>query len=584
MSSTRRVLIIYTGGTIGMQRTARGFAPAPGLLARELARMPQFQDPDGPPNTTPRSQWGTRIEYRLVENAPILDSSNMGVEDWVALARQIQANYDEYDAFVVLHGTDTMAYTASALSFMLGNLGKTVVLTGSQIPLVEYRSDALANLLGALTIAGHFDIPEVGLYFHEKLMRGNRTRKMDAAGLDAFHSNNLPPLARMGVGIDVGWHLVRPMPKAPLIVRPITELGVACMRVFPGLTAQTLDGFLRPPLRGVVLETYGTGNVPDDRPEFIEVLRAANERGIVVVNCTQCARGAVTDDYVGGRALRDAGVVPGADLTPEAALTKLGYLLSRDNLGPAEVKQWMLTDLRGEITPPEKTPRFSFNDRDFVRRVAAALKPNDELREAEAGVDRAIRPVVMCSAASRGDVATLQQLIDAGTPADAPDYDGRTPLHLAAAEGQLAACRLLVNQGADVNAVDRWGGTPLRDAMRAGRRAVVAFLEATGARFIGDTATLALCAAADAGRLGELVRLVDAGANPEQADADGRTPLQFAAAGGHHPVVLYLLAEGVTVQTADRWGITPLMAAKQSGRSEVVELIERAVVGHRPGP
>ena len=136
MSSTRRVLIIYTGGTIGMQRTARGFAPAPGLLARELARMPQFQDPDGPPNTTPRSQWGTRIEYRLVENEPILDSSNMGVDDWVALARQIQASYDDYDAFVVLHGTDTMAWTASALAFLLEGLSRPVVVTGSQVPLV----------------------------------------------------------------------------------------------------------------------------------------------------------------------------------------------------------------------------------------------------------------------------------------------------------------------------------------------------------------------------------------------------------------------------------------------------------------
>lgn len=476
MADRPHVLVMYTGGTIGMQRTARGYAPQPGLLSQHLARMPQFQDPGKPRGTMPRSSFGRHVTYHLKEYSPLLDSSNMDMGDWVRLAHEVERFYDDFDAFVILHGTDTMAYSASALSFMLRNLGKPVVMTGSQIPLVEVRNDAVDNLLGALTIAGHFRIPEVTLYFHHKLMRGNRTRKMDASGLDAFQSTNLGPLAEVGTGIDVAWHRVRRMPKAPLIVRPITERNVAALRIFPGITAEIMQNFLQPPLRGVVLETYGSGNVPDIRPDFLDALRRATESGIVIVNCTQCPKGTVSPDYVGGKALTEVGVIGGADMTPEAALTKLAYLLSRSELSVDEVRRWMAIDLRGEMTPPATAPRFDFADSRFVREVASALVPGEGQLEARRQVNQALLPVVLCAAAGHGDLATMRALIDEGAAPDLADYDGRTPLHVAAASGQAEICRYLIGQGADLLARDRWDHTPLDDARRGGHDEVAAML------------------------------------------------------------------------------------------------------------
>jgi lysophospholipase len=343
-----------------MRRGERGYEPAPGQLAEQLSKMVRFHEPGQPLFTTPLTQFERRISYEILEWDPLLDSSNMGMTDWVHLAEDIERNYADFDAFVVLHGTDTMAYTASALSFMLVNLGKTVVLTGSQIPLFEVRNDAIDNLLGALTIAGHFEIPEVCLYFHNKLMRGNRTQKVDALGLNAFHSGNLSPLVEVGIQLDVHWHRVRAAPMDPLKVRTITERNVACLRIFPGITAEILQNFMLQPLQGVIIETFGAGNAPDVRPDFLEVLRKASDRGVVIVNVTQCHRGGATIDYATGQSLAEVGVVSGLDMTPEAALSKLSYLLSQPELDRDDVCRLMQVSLRGELTEPHREHIFSF--------------------------------------------------------------------------------------------------------------------------------------------------------------------------------------------------------------------------------
>ena len=361
MSTTEgRVLLLHTGGTIGMRHTDHGYEPAPGYLASRLASLPAFQDPDllGEPVTAP-SRFGKRVRYEVQEQEPLLDSANMSVGEWVRIARTIEARYAEFDAFVVLHGTDTMAYTAAALSFMLDGLSKTVILTGSQIPLSRVRNDAVDNLLGAVLFAGHYELPEVGIYFKDKLLRGNRARKVDAAGLDAFRSSNFPPLVQIGVETDVRWDLVRPVEREGLLVRPITSDHVAALRLFPSISWQTLQRFLQPPLEGLVLETYGAGNAPDNRPHFLDVLAEATERGVVIVNCTQCQTGMVTADYAAGRALARAGAVPGADMTAEAALVKLQWLLSQD-LPASEVRRLMSENLRGELTPLQGPTRFSW--------------------------------------------------------------------------------------------------------------------------------------------------------------------------------------------------------------------------------
>lgn len=332
--TTARVALLYTGGTIGMRETPRGFAPAKGHLAAQLARRPELHQ---------------AVPYDLVEYDPLLDSSNMDMDDWVRIAKDVGARYDAFDAFVVLHGTDTMAYTASALSFLLEDLGKPVVLTGSQIPLERLRTDAVGNLLGALLLAGGYAIPEVSLYFHDTLLRGNRAQKVDATGFDAFRSGNYPPLAEVGTDIKVRWRAVRPKPTTPLRVHEAMDPNVASLRLFPGITRDIVENFLRPPIKGVVLETYGTGNAPDQRDDFLRALRDASDRGVVVVNCTQCLHGAVTREYAAGTALADAGVVGGADMTAEAALAKLSFLLGQ-GLAPDEVRARIPEDLRGELT------------------------------------------------------------------------------------------------------------------------------------------------------------------------------------------------------------------------------------------
>ena len=355
-----RVLLIHTGGTIGMRSTERGYEPSHGYLAGRLSRIHAFNDPDTDQQLTRPSRHGRRVSYDVIELEPLIDSANMSARGWVRIARTIAEHHADYDGFVVLHGTDTMAYTASALSFMLEGLDKTVVLTGSQIPLSRTRNDAVDNLLGAMLLAGHYVIPEVGIWFNDKLLRGNRARKVDASGLDAFRSGNFTPLVQAGVEIDVRWDLVRPPEPGGLRVVPITQEDVAALRLFPSLNASTLESFLRPPLKGLVLETYGAGNAPDDRPRLLEVLAEASARGVVIVNCTQCLTGMVTSDYSTGRALAAAGVVAGADLTAEAALTKLQWLLSQGH-PPDRVRELMQTSLRGELTQPRATPRFRWD-------------------------------------------------------------------------------------------------------------------------------------------------------------------------------------------------------------------------------
>lgn len=477
VSDEKRVLVIYTGGTIGMVLGPRGYHPQPGYLRTVLEQMPRFHDGGEHGLTLPPSRLGRRTHYDILEYDPLVDSANMGLADWIRIARDIERHYDAYDAFVVLHGTDTMAYTAAALSFMLVNLAKTVVLTGSQIPLSHVRNDGVDNFLGSLMLAAHYEIPEVGIYFRDRLLRGNRCQKVDAEGFDAFRSGNLAPLARVGTHIEVAWDLVRSPKAGPLRVRPITTEHVAAIRLFPGISAETLRRLLQPPLRGVVLETYGTGNGPDNRPELHKVLRDATDAGIVIVNVTQCHRGSVKPQYAAGSALWDAGLVGGADMTPEAALTKLAYLLSQVEQTD-EVRRLVTVDLRGELTPVDRPKQYSFRERSFIQQVAATL----DAHGAADHVGRAIWPVLACAAARDGDLELLQRLQNSGADLRWADVDGRTPLHLAAAEGHHPVVAWLLTQGADPSARDRRGTTPLDEAELAHHDAVVTALIEAGAR------------------------------------------------------------------------------------------------------
>ena len=383
------VLVIYTGGTIGMKHTAEhGYVPVERFLSNTLRKSNRFFDPvykmqkpintvcatlqgdDGvkssttielPALVTPSSLYNKRIRYSVLEYTPLLDSCNITMNDWVKIASDIEANYESFDAFLVLHGTDTMAYTASALSFMLQNLGKSVIITGSQVPLAELRTDAVENLLGSLTIAGHFVIPEVGLFFDNKLYRGNRCSKMNGVEFNAFDSPNIHPLVNLGVNIDVNWDEIwSPSKIARFSVHKELNPNVASLRLFPGITAATVKAFFYPGIQGVVLETFGAGNAPSNRPDILQILHDACTEGIVIVNCSQCKKASVVAMYQTGSALEKIGVIPGADMTPECALTKLAYLLSKYPNNPKKVRTLIAKNIRGELTETSQKPRFSY--------------------------------------------------------------------------------------------------------------------------------------------------------------------------------------------------------------------------------
>ncbi|MCU0433871.1 MAG: type I asparaginase [Bacteroidia bacterium] len=335
------ILLIYTGGTIGMIRDSQTGLLKPFNFARLLEEVPEL------------SKFNIKIDtYSFPE--PI-DSSDMHPGIWAELAGIIGSRYAEYDGFVVLHGSDTMSYTASALSFMLENLGKPVVLTGSQLPIGTIRTDGKENLITSIEIAAarHNSlpvVPEVCVYFEYKLYRGNRTHKYNAEHFDAFHSPNYPALAEAGVHIQFNTAAFLPMPAAALRVHTAVNTNIAVLKLFPGITPQLVQAVLHTPgLKAVILETFGSGNATR-QPWFAQMLEDAIQRGIIFLNITQCAAGRVEQGrYETSSAFARIGVVGGSDMTTEAGVAKLMFLLGQ-NLSTEEIKAQLSVSLRGELS------------------------------------------------------------------------------------------------------------------------------------------------------------------------------------------------------------------------------------------
>ncbi|MCB9958438.1 MAG: asparaginase [Rhodospirillaceae bacterium] len=340
---SKTVYVAYTGGTIGMSRTPDGYAPDRGLLERVLRGLPELHGDQVP-------------AFVIRDYADLKDSADMSPADWNDIGADIAAHYDDHAGFVILHGTDTMAYTASALSFMLEGLAKPVILTGSQIPIGEVRNDARNNLVTALMLAGSGGVSEVCLYFNGQLLRGNRSTKVHSVGFDAFASPNYPALGDIGIEIEIHTERLRRPPAGPFRFAPASTEPVAALRIFPGITGDVIRNIAKPPLRGLVLEAYGVGNAPSHDPDLLAALREASERGVVIVDVTQCIRGSVDlTSYAAGARLAGVGVISGFDMTVEAALGKLLYLLGR-GLSPDEVARAMQHDLCGELTRPPVPP------------------------------------------------------------------------------------------------------------------------------------------------------------------------------------------------------------------------------------
>lgn len=551
-----RVLVINTGGTIGMTLHDNVLAPKANAFVQSLRKLPIIHDEVyaqqtslynyyGSENTLvlPMTKDNKRIIYTVLEYNPLLDSSNMTTEDWGRIGKDIEKNYENYDGFVILHGTDTMAYTASALSFMCENLGKPIILTGSQVPIYEMRNDGRDNLLGALLIAGQFVIPEVGLYFYNKLYRGNRVTKVDTSSFNAFTSPNLAPLAICEVDITINWDTVwRANTTSKFHVSTELNRNVGLLRLFPGITSATVRAFLQPPMEGVVLETYGSGNAPDNRPDLLEELKKATDAGVIIINCTQCLRGTVSTSYATGKVLIDAGLIAGGDLTPEAALSKLSYVLAKKDVDLATKKKLMAQNLRGEMSCDFAGTKLCLSDSRFIQVIAKSLSIS--CKEELAAIRDALSPPLACAAAKIGDIDTLEALKEMGSNLCLEDYDGRTPLHVAACEGHLNVVEYLLNHGATVYAKDRYGDTPLCNAVRFRHKDVVLLLRQTGAHFSRDKldeAGTELCSLAASGDLEGLEIWSLAGADFNIPGYDGQTAVEVAQAVGKQEVVALLL-------------------------------------------
>uniref|UniRef100_A0A0X3NSJ3 asparaginase n=1 Tax=Schistocephalus solidus TaxID=70667 RepID=A0A0X3NSJ3_SCHSO len=615
--SVGSVLVLYTGGAIGMQPRDGAYEPEPHYLTNYLTQMPIFNDtlfcrqkreelnrrwtskeqfsprlPTCRPSTAsvtlaiPLTVRKRRILYRVIEYAELLDSSNCVMDHWISLAKDIEQWYDHFTGFVILHGTDTLPCAASALSFIFENLEKPVVLTGSELPITQLCSDGQHNLLGALLFAGaEYGIPEVTVYSQKQLLRGNRTVKSSATDVDIFVSPNCPPLAESREDIKIYYDRIWKSndKKRRLRVNPDLCPNVAILRLFPSISAETIKAFFQPPVEGVILQTYGAGNVPSNNQELIEILREASlERKILILNTTQCWRGTVAVVYATGAILNTLGVVSGCDMTPEAALMKMAYVLAKWK-DPATRRRMLAHSLRGEMTEPILETRVG------LQSIIASPR---EMIDASLEHTRGLGELLSNADANGLAPQWAQKWFD---------HSHRSPLHLAASVGSIVVCRLLLDGGANPNVVDKFGYTPLSYAIRSNNStpALIELIRQYGGRLPAFMSAKAK-EANNAARLGLIRRLrlyKLAGLTLEELDAEGRAALHTAVVYRQLNTVRYLIApargssstnlyesseldmfevDGAEVDPHQRtgYGMSALEEAKRRNFTEIVQVLE----------
>ena len=515
----------------------------------------------------------------------------MQMSDWIQIAKDVQDAYEAFDGFVILHGTDTLAYTASALSFMLENLGKPVIVTGSQIPSFETRSDGRDNFVGALILAGNFNIPEVSVYFRHQLMRGNRTVKVSAENLEAFQSPNMKPLAEMKINIEVDFRGIhRPTVIERFKVHTSLNPNVVLLRLFPSIRTETVKHFLEPPIEGVVLQCYGAGNLPNNRTDILQLLQNAVERGVLIITVTQCSHGSVSGLYEAGKALLDIGIVPGSDITPEAALAKLAYVLSKPELSKQERRKLMETNLVGEMTVLKfesgngglthaistESLTGETEELDLIEAVAKQLrlKTSKEIQ----GLRQILFPSILCAMVHAGVPTSKLEVLRVKHCADMAmvNYDGRTPLHIAAAQGRNNVVDYLMRHGAGVHVKDVNNESPLMCAINSEQEEIVRALKACGAHLQMSPLELGekLTSCARFGLLRKLKCFQIAGADLNTVNLSGQTALHAATECGQIQIVHFLIREKeVNCLQKDIYGRTAVQIAEFLHYDNILQLL-----------
>ncbi|KAF2361802.1 L-asparaginase type I [Trinorchestia longiramus] len=582
-----RVLIFYTGGTIGMTMNPRGkLVPTPGELEARIRKYPHMHDQEyaterfsllrNPPLVLPDCREKRRVVYWVYEYVPLLDSSNMTMDDWIRIAQDIQVTYEDFDGFVVLHGTDTLSYTAAALSFMLENLGKPVVITGSQIPLFETRSDGRDNFIGSVIMAGSYNIPEVTVFFNNKLYRGNRTTKVSTGRLSAFDSPNFPALASAGISINVEYrNIFRSTVLSKFSVFSKLDPSVGLLRIFPSISCESVKAFLNP-VKGAVLQTYGSGNIPSNRTDIVEVLQKAAQDGVLIINITQCMHGGVESIYETGEALETAGIVMGLDMTPEAALAKLSYVLAKD-LDFETKKKMMKNNLRGEMTVLSNSDEADTDEKsvdDIITHIAHALEMASV--EEQMHLQEVLIPTLFMNAVVTSDLKRMECLSEHVVDINQRDATGTTYLHVAACNGSLEVIEWLMLHGAVVHVRDANGFTPLWTAVTYDQTKVIDLLVQTGAHLTELPTKVAeeLVSSAATNNVRRIKSFVRAGADIDQPDTLGRTALHAACISGVKKAVCMLLEHGASVSRPDKVNMTAPLLARAAGHEDLAVLCE----------
>jgi len=578
----KKILMIYTGGVIATIRNKQSSSSDKvGDLKAIIRGIPNLCDPsytffNGEDGflITPTTIYGKRIWYKIEQFDESYENSSFdtGIQNWLKIAQVIEANYNDYDAFVILHDTDTMAYTASALSFMLENLSKTVIITGSQVPLSEMRNDAFENLQGALTIAGHFTIPEVAVYFYNKLFRGNRTTKIDSFERESFDSPNMKPLVVFGVGPRIEWdHILKVKNEKFAVSRELSE-KVGVLKFYPSIPLSLVKNILESDIEACVIEAYAVGELPLRRKGISELLKKASEQGKLLVVVTQCLKGEVHAPNGMGKLYEELGLIPGLDMTVECAIAKLTYLLGK-NLPKEEVKKLVGENLRGEMTE-QVAIGFERKESSILETIACSFNNGVEQEVLKDG----LLPTLSSYAAHFGYVHILEYFKSFGAKFESGDYEGRTPLHVAAKCGQADVIKHIIEQKMDLDITDKRGRSAMFEAIFNKQYSVAEFLQKSNAKVFASTEDLRrllfkLVAKSDL----EGIRLLYYGGVHNLKDyknIDSRTIAHIACADGKEKIVEFLKVQAKFDFTVkDRWDQTPLDDAIRVNDRNIIRIV-----------